>query len=45
MTTTYMEKRDRSTGKLYLAKSDRNKILSVNTAHERNPVNLFSFFQ
>lgn len=41
MTTTYMEKRDRSTGKLYLAKSDRNKILSVNTAHERNPVTVY----
>ena len=41
MTTTQMEKVDRSTGKLYLAQSDRNKILSVNTAHERNPVTVY----
>ncbi len=41
MTTTHMEKVDRASGKIYLAKADQNKLLTVNTAHERNPVTVY----
>lgn len=41
MTTTNMERVDRASGKIYLAPSNQNKLLSVNTAHERNPVTVY----